>query len=128
MNAVVFFLLAVVGGGDCNTLTEGEAQIIAETNRARAEAGLPELVIDCRLMGRARRHANRMATEGFFAHSNGATENIASGQPHAEAAVRTWLNSPGHRANILSGRHSRIGVAGYVGRNGKTYWVQQFAP
>lgn len=126
-NTLVFLLLSSAVG-DCSVLTEGEAQIVAETNRARAEAGLPELVIDCRLMGRARRHANRMATEGFFAHSNGATENIASGQPHAEAAVRTWLASPGHRANIMSRRHSRIGVAGYVGRDGKTYWVQQFAP
>jgi uncharacterized protein YkwD len=122
-------LFAVIGmAGDCSTMTEGEAQIVAETNAARAEAGLPELVVDCRLMGRARRHANRMATEGFFAHSSGATENIASGQPHATAAVRTWLASPGHRANILSRRNTRIGVAGYVGRDGKTYWVQQFAP
>lgn len=127
MNAILFLLLAVIGG-DCTTLTEGESQIIAETNLARAEAGLPELVVDCRLMGRARRHANRMATEGFFAHSSGATENIASGQPHATAAVRAWLASPGHRANILSRRHSRIGVAGFVGNDGKTYWVQQFAP
>lgn len=123
----ILLLLAVLGG-DCTTMTEGEAQIVSETNRARAEAGLPELVVDCRLMGRARRHANRMATEGFFAHSDGATENIASGQPHAVAAVRTWLASPGHRANIMNRRNTRIGVAGFVGRDGKTYWVQQFAP
>jgi uncharacterized protein YkwD len=122
-----FLLFAVLGVGDCSTMSEGEAQIIAETNAARAEAGLPELVVDCRLMSRARRHANRMATDGFFAHSSGVTENIASGQPHARAAVRSWLASPGHRANILSRRNTRIGVAGYVGRDGKTYWVQQFA-
>jgi uncharacterized protein YkwD len=121
-------LLLAVLGGDCTVMTEGEAQIVAETNLARAEAGLPELVVDCRLMGRARRHANRMATEGFFAHSGGAIENIASGQAHAQAAVRSWLGSPGHRANIMNRRYSRIGVAGYVGRDGKTYWVQQFAP
>lgn len=123
-----FLLLIALMGGDCSTLTETEAQVIAETNQARAEAGLPELVIDCRLMGRARRHANRMASEGFFAHSSGATENIAFGQPHATAVVRTWLNSPGHRANILSRHNSRIGVAGVVGRDGRIYWVQQFAP
>lgn len=121
------YLLALMVG-DCTTMTEGESQIVAETNRARAEAGLPELVVDCRLMGRARRHANRMATEGFFAHSNGVTENIASGQAHGIAAVRAWLASPGHRANILSRHNTRIGVAGFVGRDGKTYWVQQFAP
>jgi uncharacterized protein YkwD len=123
-----FLLLIALMGGDCTNLTESESAVIAETNQARAEAGLPELVIDCRLMGRARRHANRMASEGFFAHSSGATENIAMGQPHAVAVVRSWLNSPGHRANILSRRNARIGVAGVVGRDGKIYWVQQFAP
>jgi uncharacterized protein YkwD len=123
-----FLLLIALMGGECTNLTESESAVIAETNQARAEAGLPELVIDCRLMGRARRHANRMASEGFFAHSSGATENIAMGQPHASAVVRSWLNSPGHRANILSRRNVRIGVAGVVGRDGKIYWVQQFAP
>jgi uncharacterized protein YkwD len=123
----MFFLLLIALMGDCTNLTESESQIVAETNSARAEAGLPPLVIDCRLMGRARRHAARMANEGFFAHSGGATENIATGQPHAVAVVRTWLNSPGHRANILSRSSTRIGVAGFVGRDGKIYWVQQFA-
>jgi uncharacterized protein YkwD len=123
-----FFLLIALMGGDCTNLTESESAVIAETNQARVQAGLPELVIDCRLMGRARHHASRMASEGFFAHSSGATENIAMGQPHAVAVVRTWLNSPGHRANILSRRNARIGVAGVVGRDGKIYWVQQFAP
>ena len=122
-----FLLIALMGGGDCTNLTESESAVIAETNQARAEAGLPELVVDCRLMGRARRHANRMASEGFFAHSSGATENIAHGQPHATAVVRTWLNSPGHRANILSRSSTRIGVAGVVSRDGKIYWVQQFS-
>ena len=122
-----FLLLIALMGGDCTNLTESESAVIAETNQARVQAGLPELVIDCRLMGRARHHANRMASEGFFAHSSGAVENIAMGQPHAAAVVRTWLNSPGHRANILSRRNARIGVAGVVGRDGKIYWVQQFA-
>jgi uncharacterized protein YkwD len=123
-----FLMLIALMGGDCSTLSESESAVIAETNQARVQAGLPELVIDCRLMGRARHHANRMASEGFFAHSSGATENIAVGQPHAVAVVRTWMNSPGHRANILSRRNGRIGVAGVVGRDGKIYWVQQFAP
>lgn len=123
----LLLLIALMGGGDCTNMTESESQIVSETNSARAEAGLPPLVVDCRLMGRARRHAARMANEGFFAHSNGATENIATGQPHAVAVVRTWLNSPGHRANILSRSSTRIGVAGFVGRDGKIYWVQQFS-
>lgn len=123
------FLLSLVlaVGGNCDTLTEGEATIVAETNAARASAGLPSLEVDCSLMERARRHANHMATTAVFAHSGGSIENIASGQPHAKSAVRAWLNSPGHRANIMNRSYRRIGVAGYVGRDGKTYWVQQFS-
>lgn len=126
----LFLLLSILGGvsNDCTVLTPGESQVISETNNARAEAGLPPLAVDCRLMGRARRHAHRMATEGFFGHSAGAIENIAMGQEHASAAVTSWLNSPGHRANIMNRHYTRIGVAGYVGRSGRIYWVQQFAP
>lgn len=55
-----------------------------------------------------------------------AGENIASGQSSADEVVRAWLASPGHRANILAGRYSRIGAAA-IEVNGTTYWVQLFA-
>jgi len=129
MNTLLFLLLSVVGvENDCTVMSPAESQIISETNSARAQAGLPPLVADCRLMSRARRHCHRMATEGFFGHSTGSIENIAYGQEHASAAVTSWLNSPGHRANMMNRHYTRIGVAGYVGRSGRTYWVQQFAP
>jgi len=114
--------------GTCSVLTTGESQIIEKTNEARAENGLPTLVVDCRLMGSARRHAQRMAKAMSMYHSTGVTENIAAGQPFAADAVVTWLRSPGHRANILNRSHRRIGVAGFIGPDGKAYWVQQFAP
>ena len=57
MNVLLLLLASVVGGEDCSALSAGEAQIISETNDARVAAGLPMLVVDCRLMGRARRHA-----------------------------------------------------------------------
>jgi uncharacterized protein YkwD len=127
MNVFLFFLLSVIGN-DCTVMSPVESQVVAETNNARAAAGLPPLSVDCRLMDRSRRHARRMANEGFFGHSAGSIENIAYGQAHAQEAVTTWLNSPGHRANMLNRHYTRIGVAGYVGRSGRTYWVQQFAP
>lgn len=55
----------------------------------------------------------------------GAGENIAYGQPTPEAVVDAWMNSPGHRANILNEQFTTIGV-GYEVINGSAYWVQMF--
>ena len=53
-------------------------------------------------------------------------ENIAMGQPHSSDVVRAWMNSSGHRANILSAGHRRIGVAAFRTEGGTIYWCQQF--
>ena len=53
-------------------------------------------------------------------------ENLGKGYSSPDAVVNAWMNSAGHRANILSGNKSRIGV-GIYSCNGKTYWVQLFA-
>ena len=55
-----------------------------------------------------------------------AGENIASGQKSASEVVNAWMNSPGHRANILNSSYSRIGSAS-VNIDGTLYWVQIFA-
>jgi len=55
-----------------------------------------------------------------------AGENIAAGQSSPEEAVRSWMNSSGHRANILSTRFSHMGVGVAVNSNGRMYWVQTF--
>lgn len=134
MNTFLMLLSMAVAGeptladGTCSVLTSGESQIVEQTNSARAESGLPTLVIDCRLMGSARRHAQRMAKATSMYHSSGVAENIAAGQAFASEAVVTWLRSPGHRANMLNRNYRRIGVAGFIGPDGKAYWVQQFAP
>lgn len=115
--------------GMCSVLTEGEAQVVEKTNKARVENGAQALVVDCRLMSSARRHARRMAREMSLHHSSDkVAENVAAGQPTAEEAVVVWLASPGHRANILNRGYRRIGVAGFIGPDGRAYWVQQFAP
>ena len=56
---------------------------------------------------------------------NTAGENIAKGQTTAQSVMNSWMNSPGHRANILSSNFGKIGV-GYVNKNGTTYWTQMF--
>jgi uncharacterized YkwD family protein len=54
-----------------------------------------------------------------------AGENIAKGQKSADAVMTAWMNSDGHRKNILGTGYTKLGV-GYVNKNGTTYWVQMF--
>lgn len=136
MDMLSLILAAAVAAGTptpapepCSVLTPGESQVVAETNAARSQSGQPTLEVDCRLMASARRHARQMARQMSMQHSREAVaENVASGQPTAREAVVVWLRSPGHRANILNPRHRRIGVAGFIGPDGRAYWVQQFSP
>jgi len=57
-----------------------------------------------------------------------ARSDIAMGQRSSGEVVQSWMNSSGHRANILNRGHRRIGVAAYTTSGGTTYWCQQFAP
>ena len=56
----------------------------------------------------------------------GAGENIAWGKRSPEEVMNGWMNSSGYRANILNSSFKKIGVACYVGANGRTYWTQLF--
>jgi len=79
------------------------------------------------LMKSARRHGAWMARNRNMVHCYGPfAENIAMGYKDSRTAVRAWMNSSGHRANILSSRHRRIGVAAYRTPSGTIYWCQQF--
>ncbi|MCG7345247.1 CAP domain-containing protein [Sporosarcina sp. ACRSL] len=111
------------------------------TNAERQKAGLQPLQIDKNLMNSARQKSTDMATNNYFSHesptygspfdqmkANGvsyrsAAENIAMGQQSAEEVVKAWMESPGHKENILTPNFTHIGI-GYDA-NGK-YWTQQF--
>lgn len=129
-------------------------QVIALTNQARADNGLPSLTANPLLTTAAQKHAEAMAAAEFFDHTNPKTgdqpgdrvtaegyrwsvvaENIAAGDATPAEVVAGWLNSPGHRANILNKDVREIGV-GYVFKANDTfpgptgyhhYWVQVFA-
>jgi uncharacterized protein YkwD len=103
-----------------------EAAVISQTNAARARQGLPPLATDSQLMQGARNHAHWMASNNNLAHGSGVTENIGMGQTSAGEIVNNWMNSPGHRSNILDGSLTRIGVAVAYSSNGTPYWCQQF--
>jgi uncharacterized protein YkwD len=96
-----------------------EANVISYTNTERAKYKLPPLEVDKDLMESAREHCSWNTRKGV-------AENIAMGQPQSSEVVRAWMNSSGHRANILNPNNRKIGVGAFRTENGTIYWCQQF--
>ncbi|HEX4148569.1 MAG TPA: CAP domain-containing protein [Pirellulales bacterium] len=104
-----------------------ETDIVAWTNAQRTHYGLAPLVVDPYLVDSARRQAAWMTNTRNLTHTNmPVAENIAMGQPTTSQAVGDWMNSPGHRANILNPSYTRIGAAAYTAPDGTVFWCQQF--
>lgn len=104
-----------------------EQGVLERTNSERVRYGLRPLIIDRMLMRQARRHAAWMTRARALQHTSApVAENIAMGQRSSAEAVQTWMNSSGHRANILNAGYTRIGVAAYATPEGTIYWCQQF--
>lgn len=112
-------------------------------NEQRAANGLPALVSDPTLDAAAQAWANYIGVNHLFQHSTSdwrnsmisgagwiySGENIAAGYRSAAAVMDGWMNSPGHRANILRSNYSGVGV-GHISVPGSpygSYWVQIFA-
>ncbi|NUP40131.1 MAG: stress protein [Streptomyces sp.] len=116
----------------------------ALTNAERAAAGLPPLAPDPNLTVAAQRHSEDMVARDFYSHTapegsqpwdraaaagcrhRGIGENIACGQRTPSEVVRGWMDSPGHRANILKPEFSHIGIGYATGSRAGTYWTQLF--
>ncbi|MCL1918920.1 MAG: CAP domain-containing protein [Peptococcaceae bacterium] len=112
-------------------------RVVNLVNAERRKAGLRELTLDSRLKEAAQVRAGEITRIFDHTRPNGqdcfsvldqmgirygaAAENIAAGQQTPEAVVQAWMNSPGHRENILNPAFTKIGV-GVTG----TYWVQLF--
>lgn len=106
-----------------------EQSLIDRTNAERARYGLHPLMPDRNLIISARQHAAWMTNRRALQHTRqSVAENIAMGQRDSADALRSWMNSPGHRANILNRSYRRIGVAAYTTPEGTIYWCQQFQP
>jgi len=108
-------------------LLQIEKNIVAFTNAERARYGLPALKVDETLMKMSRKHGIWMASRRSLTHSGmPCAENIAMGYGSSQAALRGWMNSSGHRANILTRGYTKIGVSAYKTAGGTIYWCQQF--
>ncbi|MGP4090322.1 CAP domain-containing protein [Streptomyces sp. KR55] len=125
-------------------LTRTAAEVVELTNRERTRAGLPPLAVDPVLTTAAQAHSTDMVARDFYSHTApdgsqpwdraaaaGSTrrsigENIACGQRSPAEVVTGWMNSPGHRANILKPGFTHIGIGFAGGGRAGTYWTQLF--
>lgn len=137
------------GSGDTENKPEDNAnlsfakQVVELVNKERAKAGVSPLTIDTGLESAALVRTKEIQTSFSHTRPNGSSfataikeagisyrrsgENIAWGQRTPEAVVNAWMNSDGHRANILNPNFGRIGVGYLTNASGTPYWVQLFA-
>jgi len=130
---------------DCTSLQSIFSDLLALTNSARSEAGVPDLKFAFQLGQSAQAYAEDLATQDFFAHKglDGSTytsriaatgyrstsvgENLIAGYTTAAQAIQGWLNSPTHRANLLHESFTEVGFGMFDATGDSTYgryWVQ----
>lgn len=120
-----------------------EQRVITIVNEHRSDAGCVPVKLDTRLRTAARGHSADMAAKDYFSHTGAdgsspwdrarraghtspSGENIAMGQRTAEEVMRAWMNSEGHRKNILNCDSKTIGVGLRRNSGGTPYWTQMF--
>lgn len=146
-------LIALGGHASACTPTESQQQMLTRVNEARSEArrcgeeafdAARALTWSCTLTAAAQRHADEMATHDYFSHtgrdgsgiSERATrqgyewrtvgENIAAGHTTADAAIQSWIDSPGHCRNLMNDAFTDMGMAHADDSDSRYthYWVQ----
>src|SRR5699024_852542 len=121
-----------------------EQEVLRLINIERSKAGLPAFTSSSQLVQVAREKSKDMAVNNYFSHTSPtygsafdmlssfnisyktAGENIAQGYQNAESVVKGWMNSQGHRDNILNSSFNTIGIGTYTDGNGTIYWTQIF--
>jgi uncharacterized protein YkwD len=120
-----------------------QAQVVVMVNRQRAAGGCGPLSANARLTVAAQLHSADQAAHDTMSHTgsdgsspwdrtrragypNAIAENVAAGYRDAEAVMQGWMNSPGHRANIMNCAARAIGVGYAKAADGTPYWTQDF--
>lgn len=125
--------------------SSGYAQEILQlVNQERSKQGLKALQLDSKLNQVATVKAKDMASNHYFSHDSptygtpfdmmhsfnvsyrSAGENIAAGQKTAQEVMNSWMNSAGHRANILNKNYTHLGVGYCLDSDSTPYWCQEF--
>ncbi|WP_225627662.1 CAP domain-containing protein [Streptomyces werraensis] len=130
------------GKGQTSAEATAAAEVLRLVNAERAKVGCSPVTADGPLTALATAFSDDMAGRGFFDHtdpdgdtpwdraqaagiSNLGGENIARGQADAEAVMQAWMDSPGHKANILNCDFKTLGVGVHLGPGGP-WWTQNF--
>ncbi|MEU9587018.1 CAP domain-containing protein [Streptomyces werraensis] len=130
------------GKGQTSAEATAAAEVLRLVNAERAKVGCSPVTADGALTALATAFSDDMAGRGFFDHtdpdgdtpwdraqaagiSNLGGENIARGQADAEAVMQAWMDSPGHKANILNCDFKTLGVGVHLGPGGP-WWTQNF--
>lgn len=134
-------IIKVPSSAEATTL---EGQIVVLVNKERLKVGLAPLKSNWELARVARIKSQDMIDKNYFSHTSptygspfdmmsnfgikymSAGENIAYGQPTPTSVMTSWMNSAGHKANILNKSYTEIGVGVAKKSNGTIYWTQQF--
>ena len=129
---------------EASPLQSLEDEVIRLVNKERAARGLTTLAKNWQLSRVARYKSQDMINKKYFGHTSptygtpfqmmesfglrfsAAGENIAYGQKTPQEVMTAWMNSPGHRANILSAAYTQIGVGAAKTSSGTLYWTQEF--
>ncbi len=121
-----------------------ETEVLTLVNKERAKQKLPALKLNANAAKAANAKASDMATKNYFSHTSptygspsqlltkfgvkwtACGENIAKGQKTPTAVMTAWMNSSGHKANIMSKNYTTLGVGCVTDTKGQLIWVQEF--
>ncbi|GGE40579.1 hypothetical protein GCM10011391_19180 [Pullulanibacillus camelliae] len=127
-----------------DTVSAYEKEVVTLTNKERTSRGLKPLTLNTKLSKMARDKSQDMVNKNYFSHQSptygspfdmmkaynisytSAGENIAAGQKTPQEVVTAWMNSEGHRENILNPNYTTIGVGYVKGGSYGSYWTQEF--
>ena len=127
-----------------STMSSDEKEVFDLINKQRTNNGLTALKMDSEVLNVARIKAKDMVDNNYFSHNSQtygspfdmmkqfgisyrtAGENIAKGQKTPQEVVTAWMNSEGHRKNILNPNFTNLGVGIAKDSKGTTYWTQMF--
>ena len=127
-----------------NGLSKEQVEVLNLVNKERKANGLKPLTLNKELSNVANIKSRDMIEKGYFDHTsptygspfdmmkkfnisyNTAGENIAMGQKTPSEVMNSWMNSSGHRANILNSTYTELGVGIQKDSNGTIYWTQMF--
>ena len=106
---------------------EDVVTMLALTNAMRKRWKRRMFKLDAGLCMLAAERADNMAFNASLTHTKGPAENIGFGFDSPEDALKGWMNSPGHRDNIVNSNHTAIGI-GVAFEDGVSWWCVLFAP